>query len=622
MAKLNVVDGPDLGTEFEIDESNDPTPFTVGRDPRVEIALSDPAVSREHFRIESTTRGWRLVDLGSRNLTFLNGEQVRESLLANGDVLRAGDTELRFEDAGDVAIEDAPGSTIVKTLPTTTSRDTFLGRLDKLERMLREEKARRTLGEVRKLFEVQTKLSVTSSPTELFRQLLGEVVPALAADRAAVIVRQGKTWQVQARHPSDEFEHTSFSRSIVDRVAEGQKALLIEDPESGEHEMGQGSLVEKGISTVLAIPLVVSGQVPAVVYADRRGKATPFLEADLALLTAAIESSSPIADRLLEEARLRSENQNLFRSLTDKKKIIGKSEGVHKVLQFIGRAAPTSMTVLIEGETGTGKELVASAIHYASDRRGKRFVALNCAALPENLVESELFGHEKGAFTGAVNRRKGRFELAHTGTIFLDEIGELSPACQGKLLRLLEERSFERVGGSDSIQVDVRVVAATNRDLLREVDEGKFREDLYYRLSVLTVSLPPLRERQEDISLLAAHFLADCKIASKKLSKKAEQKLRGYPWPGNVRQLRNVIESAVVLGEAGEIRPDDVVLPEARPRKNAQDEASWQPISLQELEKGHIERVLAHTGGNKKRAAELLGIERCTLYAKIKNYKI
>ena len=545
MAKLNVVDGPDLGTEYDLDENNTPTPLTVGRDPRVEIALNDPAVSREHFRIESTTRGWRLVDLGSRNQTFLNGEQVRESLLANGDVLRAGDTELRFEDFHAMTFDDAPGSTIVKTLPTTASRETFLGRLDKLERMLQEEKARRTLGEVRKLFEVQSRLSISSSPTELFRQLLSEVVPALAADRAAVIVRQGKAWEVHASHPAGEFDNTSFSQSIVDQVAKAQKALLIEDSESGEHEVGQGSLIDKGISTVLAIPLVVSDQVPAVVYADRRGKATPFLEADLTLLTAAIESIGPLAERLLEEARLRNENQNLFRSLTDTKKIIGKSAAVQKVLEFIGRAAPTSMTVLIGGETGTGKELVASAIHYASDRRGKPFIALNCAALPENLLESELFGHEKGAFTSAQNRRKGRFELAHNGTIFLDEIGELSPACQGKLLRLLEEQSFERVGGSESIQVDVRVVAATNCDLLHEVEERKFREDLYYRLSVLTVSVPPLRERQDDIPLLASHFLSQCRVGAKKLSKKTEQKLRSYPWPGNIRQLRNVVESAV-----------------------------------------------------------------------------
>jgi Nif-specific regulatory protein len=258
-------------------------------------------------------------------------------------------------------------------------------------------------------------------------------------------------------------------------------------------------------------------------------------------------------------------------------------------------------------------------------------VAINCAALPENLVESELFGHERGAFTGAVARRKGRFEQATTGTVFLDEVGELSLACQAKLLRLLEERKVERVGGTEPIPIDVRVIAATNRDLHGAVGEGSFREDLFYRLSVLNLRLPPLRERLEDIPLLAEHFLAGSATA-KRLSKAAAEKLLSYSWPGNIRQLRNVLESAVVLGQGPEIEPEELVLPPAprgrggTPASSAPETAalaeaeSWQPESLEALERRHIERVLKHTGGNKKRAAEILGIERCTLYAKIKSY--
>ena len=622
MAKLNIIDGPDVGSEYDLDEKSRGERFTLGRDPRVEIPLNDPAVSREHVRIENTERGWRVVDLGSRNQTFLNGEVVRESVLASGDLVRIGDTEIKFENIGESLAEETPGSTIVKSLPSATHRETFLVRLDNLERMLQEEKARRTLDDVRKLFEVQTSMAGTATAEELFRRVLDEVIPALQSDSAAILMREGGEWRVRASAPSEGFDQTSFSRSVVDRADATGKPLLVENPQSDDELRDKPSIIGKEISTVLAIPFPVADGVKAVVYADRRGSATSFLDADLEMLTATLEPIGSLLRRLLEEERLRRENRNLFRSLTETKKIIGKSPAVQKVHDFIGRAAPTPMTVLIQGETGTGKELVASAIHYASPRHGKPFVALNCAALPENLVESELFGHEKGAFTGAVNRRKGRFEMANGGTIFLDEIGELSAACQGKLLRLLEERKFERVGGTDAISVDVRVVAATNRNLLEEVEEGKFREDLYYRLSVLNVALPPLRERQEDIPLLVEFFLKDCHSNAKRLTKQAQKKLIEYSWPGNVRQLRNVVESALVLGDAEEIQPDDLLLPEKRLKKDAHDDSTWEPISLQNLEKIHIGRVLEHTGGNKKRAAEILGIERCTLYAKLKTYKI
>jgi two-component system NtrC family response regulator len=259
-------------------------------------------------------------------------------------------------------------------------------------------------------------------------------------------------------------------------------------------------------------------------------------------------------------------------------------------------------------------------------------VAINCAAIPENLVESELFGHERGAFTGAVTRRKGRFELADTGTVFLDEVGELSLACQAKLLRLLEERQFERVGGVESVKVDVRVIAATNKDLLAAVAGGTFREDLFYRLSVLNVGIPPLRDRTDDIPILAQHFLEACG-GQKKLGKGAEKKLLAYAWPGNVRQLKNALESALVLGEGAEILPEDLILPTPPPRGTASGMAPpgtgaargaepWEPIALEELERLHILRVLEHTGGNKKRAAEMLGIERCTLYSKLRSYGV
>jgi transcriptional regulator with PAS, ATPase and Fis domain len=249
-------------------------------------------------------------------------------------------------------------------------------------------------------------------------------------------------------------------------------------------------------------------------------------------------------------------------------------------------------------------------------------VQLNCAAIPENLLESELFGHEKGAFTGATCRKKGHFEVADGGTVFLDEIGDLSMACQAKVLRLIEEKRFERVGGTESLRVDVRIVAATNRDLRQAVEEGRFREDLYWRLDVLHVELPPLVDRREDIPVLAEYFLqkvAAARQARLRLTPEAREALTAYPWPGNVRQLRNVIENAVIMSNGEVLGVDDLRLIDFR-RPGAGSEEEWKPLSLAEVEKAHILRVLDSTKGNKKRAAEILGIERCTLYSRLKSY--
>ncbi len=621
MAKIVVIDGPDLGAEFDLAPGAEE--IVIGRDPVAAVALSDPAVSRAHVRLEHSSGAWRVNDLASRNQTYLNGIPVRDGAIAHGDVIRAGDTEMRFVAPESARRTERPGSTITSAAAADATRPgaTFIRRIDDLERMLKEEKARRALEEVRRLLEVYGRMAGTASATELVQGILDEVIPVVGATGAAVVVLEGETWSARARYPSDAPDAEAFSHAVVERAAATGEAMLVANPRDDEKLRESRSIAEAEITTAIAIPLVSGGSVRAVVYADRRGVEDSFGDEDLALLADSLTPAAPLLDRLLEEERLRDENRNLFRSLTETKRIIGQSPAIEQCLKFIERAAPTPMTVLIHGETGTGKELVASALHYASPRRGKPLVAINCAALPENLVESELFGHEKGAFTSAVSRRKGRFELAEGGTVFLDEIGELSLGCQAKLLRLLEERCFERVGGSESIQVDVRVVAATNRDLLAEVDAGRFREDLYYRLNVLAVEIPPLRERREDIPPLVDHFLLERCGAKKKLTKTAEKKLATYSWPGNVRQLRNVIESAVVLGEGDDIRPEDLILPAASPRR-AGVGGAWEPISLSELEKQHIERVLEHTGGNKKRAAEILGIERCTLYSKLKSYAI
>jgi DNA-binding NtrC family response regulator len=303
--------------------------------------------------------------------------------------------------------------------------------------------------------------------------------------------------------------------------------------------------------------------------------------------------------------------------------IIGTSPQLRRVFDLVEQVASSRAAVLITGESGTGKELIADAIHNLSGRRDKPFIKVHCAALAESLLESELFGHEKGAFTGALSRKRGRFELAQMGTIFLDEIGEINPAVQVKILRVLQEKKFERVGGEETLEVDVRVIAATNRDLKAEIAQNRFREDLFYRLNVVNIHLPPLRERKEDIPLLAAAFLKEFAAENGKpiegIEPKAVSALYAYSWPGNIRELRNCIESAVVLCKTQAIGPED--LPPSVGNSSEENAIRITPgTSMADAEKAVILGTLGHLRGNKSRAAEVLGIGRKTLHRKLKDY--
>ena len=342
-----------------------------------------------------------------------------------------------------------------------------------------------------------------------------------------------------------------------------------------------------------------------------------------------IEELKILVQKALEYYRLREENLTLKERLGsrfDFSRIIGKGRKMKELFDFLAQVAPSEATVLILGESGTGKELVANAIHHNSPRTQQPFVKVACAALPETLLESELFGHEKGAFTGAIARREGRFQAAHRGTIFLDEVGEMSLAIQTKLLRVLQEREFEPVGSSRTAKVDVRVIAATNKDLGKEIKEGRFREDLFYRLNVIPIHLPPVRERKEDIPALANHFLSLYREKNKKeikeISPKALDLLIRHDWPGNIRELENCLERAVIVARGELLAPAD--LPPAIQNLPAGKEDAEIPfpagISLQEAEKALILKTLEDAGGNRSRAAEILGINRRTLQMKLKEY--
>jgi len=373
----------------------------------------------------------------------------------------------------------------------------------------------------------------------------------------------------------------------------------------------------KEISPSIEVIIVTAyGSIPTAITAMKEG-AYDYIEKPFCP-----EKAELLIERLVEHQGLLEENISLHQRLEERyrfENIIAKSPKMQQVIEVIKVVAKSNATVLITGESGTGKELVARAIHSQSYRKDKPFIAVSCAALPESLLESELFGHEKGAFTGAHVQRRGKFEIANRGTLFLDEIGEMSANIQVHLLRVLEEKEFTRVGGNELIKVDVRVISATNKDMKKAVASGQFREDLYYRLNVVTIELPPLRERKEDVHLLAQHFLKKFAVENKKeitgFSPAASDFLLKYDWPGNVRELENAIERAVILAKNSYIDAADM------PQENLQLVQSA-PVgkSLEEVEKEHILDILKESGGNYSKAARILGISRITLYNKARAY--
>lgn len=332
--------------------------------------------------------------------------------------------------------------------------------------------------------------------------------------------------------------------------------------------------------------------------------------------------------RALDYQKLKEENIYLRHELRGKlegRNIIGKSPQMEKVLQIAKKVANSDVTVLLRGESGTGKELIAHSIHYMSPRRGRRFIAIGCGAISETLLESEFFGYEKGAFTGATTRKKGFFEAADGGTIFLDEIGDLPPATQMKLLRVLQENEFQRVGSTETIKVDIRIISATNKNLEKEVREGRFREDLYYRINVVSITLPPLRKRRGDIPLLIEHFLEKYRQSGKvKISAEAKDLLMNYHWPGNVRELENVIEGAIILSSGDTISAKDIAfnIESIRNITSGAGEASTLKEAKEKLEQEFIEKVLKETHGNVAQTARELGLSRRHLYEKLKCYGI
>jgi Nif-specific regulatory protein len=420
--------------------------------------------------------------------------------------------------------------------------------------------------------------------------------------------------------------YARVSEYVSNEVLASREAILAEDVARDRYLRNRESLTDLGATSLICAPILFGDKVLGLIHLYCTDPHKALDAEDLEFTVAVAKQLGGVIHNLQRQQSLSNENRSLRDQLRVESELVGTSQSIRDIEQQIARVAGTNATCLIRGESGVGKELVARAVHYSSPRKEGPFVCLNCAALTETLLESELFGHEKGSFTGATEKKVGKFEAADHGTIFLDEIGEMNVGTQAKLLRILEGHPFERVGGSVPIRVDVRVVAATNQPLEQAVREGAFRRDLFFRLQVVEIRVSPLRERKSDIPLLAEHFL-------KRFVRETGRKIRGftaaalkkmeeYHWPGNVRELRNVVERAVALGVGPMLDVSDIWLSslEASGPAPAGGAPEYEPLALDEVEQRHILATLRHTDWNKSQAAAILSIERSTLDRKIKGY--
>ncbi|MFI5088679.1 MAG: sigma 54-interacting transcriptional regulator [Terriglobales bacterium] len=625
--RLEAVSGPVEGRIFSLEEGE----LSIGREPSNQISLLDPLVSRRHCVLRRDGPDVRLEDLDSRNSTFVNGVPVKERVLVHGDQVRVGNSIFVFHGSDDEAthtsslrVDDSatPGG------PTVILRKENAVYLQPSQAGLPS--SARTVRDLNVLLNFSRTLSSVRDVATLQQKVLDAVFEVAPADRAAVLLVEEGSEEFSSilgryRNAGPE-QPIQASQTILNEVMRENVAVLSNDVIEDATYRAADSLASPNVRSVLAAPMEAQGKLVGVIYLDASSAGVHF-DAGLLQLVLALGN---IAGLAMENARhlewLGGENRRLRQELSADHGMIGESQAMRAVLEFISRVAGRESTVLVWGESGTGKELVARAIHANSGRANKPFVAINCAAITETLLESELFGHEKGSFTGAVSQKKGKLEVADGGTVFLDEVGELAVPLQAKLLRVLQEREFERVGGTRSIKVDIRVIAATNRDLKEASRAGSFRQDLYYRLNVVSVRMPALRERKEDIPLLANFFALRFGEKVKRrvagISAKARACLLRYEWPGNVRELENAIERAVVLGSTELILVED--LPEALVEETTTE---GEPITalhegLREAKKALIERAIEQAGGNYTEAAGILGVHPNHLFRLVKTLNL
>lgn len=617
-ATLLAVNGPLRKSEFAVGRG-----VTIGRAPENAIRLEDTAVSARHCAIAAVGNRYELKDLESESGTFVNGIPVKHRELEAGDELAIGNSLFLFS-----AEASRSGMSNGVELDEGVREAAHVERLryEELRYMKPELLAalpapERTARNLSVLVRISTGIGALRDAELLAWTLLGMVFDVIPAERGAILLTEEDGPEVRAHVAWDRVmgpDHpVHVSQAMMKRVMEERVSVL----ESAKETEQSGTA-----ESILCAPLVAGEHCLGILYLDTRNQQARFTAEDLDLVTAIASLAAMGIENARQFERLRLENQRLCAEASLTHDMVGRSARMREVYQFIERVAPSEATVLIQGESGTGKELAARAIHRNSPRRNRSFVALNCAALTETLLESELFGHEKGAFTNAISQKKGFLEVADGGTIFLDEVGELSPILQAKLLRVLQEREFVRVGGTKPIKIDVRFLAATNRDLQKCVQEEKFRGDLYHRLNVISITMPALREHPEDIPSLAEHFAAryaeKCNREVKGISEPARACLMQYEWPGNIRELENAMERALVVGSS------DWILPEDLPETLVETGASSGPIpakyheAIRKLKKELILNALEQAGGNITDAAKLLGVHGNYLHRLMRNLDV
>jgi Nif-specific regulatory protein len=618
------------------------TRVKLGRAPTNQVILKDDLCSREHSELFQEANGWLIRDLSSLNGTYVNGERIRgERALRPLDEVRVGRTRLLFVDDLN-QLPDLPRSAVTVADRSTSDGLAIrkrLGQTRYLPPAVRTEIAEAedaTHGDSRitptqalpVLYRLALDMASAATPGELADLVVDAIFRATPADVVAVLaLKEGREFAplVHRTRGTQARTYHKVSNFVSNEVLTTRQAVLAENVDADRQLMNRDSIAELKVASLICAPVLYEDQILGLVHLYRTVKQAPLNADDLEFTLAVARQLGTVWHRLRVQATLAVENRSLKDQLRLESELVGESPALHTILTQVSRVAETKATVLIRGESGSGKELVARAIHLASPRRDAPFVCLNCAALTETLLESELFGHEKGAFTGATERMIGKFEAADQGTIFLDEIGEMALSTQAKFLRVLEGHPFERVGGNNAIRVDVRVVAATNRPLEEAVRAGTFRRDLFFRLQVVQLEVPPLRERKSDVPLLAEHFLKRfARETGRKIrgfTPQALEKLTAYQWPGNVRELKNVIERAVALGSGPLIDAHEIWLSELDAGGPVVGEGNrYKPETLEEVEKRHIAETLRHTDWNKSQAAAILGIERSTLDRKIKAY--
>jgi transcriptional regulator with GAF, ATPase, and Fis domain len=627
--RLEAVSGPFEGRSFPLTEDE----ISIGREPDNQISLLDSLVSRRHCIIQKNGEGFLLRDLDSRNSTFVNQVPVNERLLADGDEIRIGKSILIFQGLSTKA-SGVHASLELDSAPTPGGPTLILRKQDAIYLQptlpLASVATERALRDLKVLLDFSETLNSVRGLAALQHKVLEAVLETSSADRAAILLTEQGTNGFSSAIGWDRRlgpnQPIQVSQTILNQVLGENLAVLCNDVPSDQALREVESLLAPRVRSVLSVPLEVQDKVLGALYLDTSSQNVRF-DAELLQLVTALGNIAALAiENASHVERLGDENRRLQQEINIQHSMVGESQRMREVYQFVSRVAARESTVLIQGESGTGKELVARAIHKNSGRADRPFVAINCAAIVDTLLESELFGHERGAFTGAVGQKKGKLEIAEGGTVFLDEVGELAAPLQAKLLRVLQEREFERVGSTRPIKLDIRLIAATNVDLNEASHAGKFRQDLYYRLNVVSLEVPPLRTRPEDIPLLAAFFTArysekvNRRVAG--ISPKARACLLRYPWPGNVRELENAIERAVVLGSTELILPED--LPDSILEETASSE---EPITalhegIREAKKKLIEQAIEQANGNYTEAAGILGVHPNHLFRLIRTLKL